>query len=188
MKAGLEGPARLIYTIYRPTCHQLPDRSFFLFGPQTVYSVEDLETAGAIPAGLNTFQRLMLRYTGNEDVGYKVGLCERDIGIYTGLLIVGISYGILNAALRRRGRQFPRMRWWVYALTVLPIAVDGLTQLFGFRESNWLLRLITGFLFGFSSAWLLYPAIGRAMDDIARSSAARNSPAQTGQNSQPAIH
>ncbi len=29
---GAELPARLIYTLYSPTCHQLPERSLFLFG------------------------------------------------------------------------------------------------------------------------------------------------------------
>jgi uncharacterized membrane protein len=29
---GADLPARLIYTLYSPTCHQLPERSLFLFG------------------------------------------------------------------------------------------------------------------------------------------------------------
>lgn len=32
--AGLHLPARIIYLVYRPTCHQLPERSFFIFGHQ----------------------------------------------------------------------------------------------------------------------------------------------------------
>ena len=42
-------------------------------------------------------------------------------------------------------------------LLVAPMAVDGLTQLGGWRESIWELRLATGVLFGLASAWLLYP-------------------------------
>ncbi len=30
--SGVELPARLIYILYSPTCHQLPERSLFLFG------------------------------------------------------------------------------------------------------------------------------------------------------------
>ncbi|PJF38116.1 MAG: hypothetical protein CUN55_18645, partial [Phototrophicales bacterium] len=37
MKLGLEGPARVIYTIYSPFCHQFAFRSFFLYGEQPVY-------------------------------------------------------------------------------------------------------------------------------------------------------
>jgi uncharacterized membrane protein len=37
------------------------------------------------------------------------------------------------------------------------MALDGLTQLAGWRESTWELRLATGLLFGVASGWLLYP-------------------------------
>ncbi|MGD2041570.1 MAG: hypothetical protein PVH11_12150, partial [Anaerolineae bacterium] len=32
MDAGYEVPAKVIYTIYRPACHQRPDRSYFYGG------------------------------------------------------------------------------------------------------------------------------------------------------------
>jgi uncharacterized membrane protein len=32
--AGLHLPARIIFLVYRPTCHQLPERSFFILGHQ----------------------------------------------------------------------------------------------------------------------------------------------------------
>lgn len=35
--AGAEFPARAIYTIYRLTCHQMPERSFFIFGKQVAF-------------------------------------------------------------------------------------------------------------------------------------------------------
>jgi len=37
MKAGFETPARMIYTVYSPLCHQLAFRSWFLFGEQAYY-------------------------------------------------------------------------------------------------------------------------------------------------------
>jgi hypothetical protein len=36
--AGWQQPAKLIYLIYSFVCHQLPERSFFLFGPRFSYS------------------------------------------------------------------------------------------------------------------------------------------------------
>lgn len=33
---GLEGPAQIIYRFYSLNCHQLPERSYFLFGPDFV--------------------------------------------------------------------------------------------------------------------------------------------------------
>ena len=36
---------KLIYLFYSFQCHQLPQRSFFLFGPQLTYSIEQINTA-----------------------------------------------------------------------------------------------------------------------------------------------
>lgn len=44
MYLGLEGPARVIYTLYSPFCHQFAFRSFFLHGEQPVYPREAART------------------------------------------------------------------------------------------------------------------------------------------------
>ena len=51
-------------------------------------------------------------------------------------------------------------------LFLIPIAIDGGTQLIGWRESNWFLRTVTGALFGFASVWLAYPYVEDAMADV----------------------
>jgi uncharacterized membrane protein len=156
MQVGLAGPARLIYLIYSPACHQLPDRSYFLFGEQPVYTLEELEDANVLPdSGL--LQRR--RFIGDETLGWKVALCERDVAIYGSMLIAGMIF----ALLRGRVRKLPLP---VFVLFVIPIAVDGLSQLFGLRTSNWWLRTVTGALFGAGVVWLVYPYIQESMDDI----------------------
>lgn len=156
MRLGLNGPARVIYTIYMPACHQLPDRSYFLFGEKTVYSLSDLEQANVLP-GLSVLQRR--QYIGDAVLGWKVALCERDVAIYGMMLIIGLFF----AALRRR---IPKMSYWIFALFVIPIAVDGFSQLAGLRTSNWWLRSVTGALFGAGVVWLAYPHLDEAMRDI----------------------
>lgn len=37
MKAGLNGPAQVLYSLYSPFCHQFAFRSLFLFGEQAAY-------------------------------------------------------------------------------------------------------------------------------------------------------
>jgi uncharacterized membrane protein len=169
MHVGATGLGELIYTVYSPTCHQLPERSYFLFGPQVVYSEAELEAAGAMPAGLNLFQREWLRYPGNPQIGYKVAFCERDVAIYGSILLAGLVYGL--ARWQRSGqpgsaKRTRKLPLWGYGLLLTPMAVDGFTQLFGLRESNWYLRLITGVLFGCASVWLAYPYIEEAMADV----------------------
>ncbi len=156
MHVGLTGPARVIYLVYSPACHQLPDRSYFLFGEQRVYTLEELEAAGSLP-GTGLLERR--RFIGDETLGWKVALCERDVAIYGAMVLAGIAF----ALLRDRVRRLPLP---VFVLFVIPIAVDGLSQLFGLRTSTWWLRTITGALFGVGVVWLVYPYIQESMDDI----------------------
>jgi uncharacterized membrane protein len=156
MQVGLTGPARLIYLIYSPACHQLPDRSYFLFGEQPVYTLEELEQASVLP-GSGLLERR--RFIGDETLGWKVALCARDVAIYGAMVVAGIVF----ALLRGRARRLPLP---VFVLFVIPIAVDGLSQLFGLRTSNWWLRTLTGALFGAGVVWLVYPYIQESMDDI----------------------
>ena len=101
------------------------------------------------------------KYIGDETLGYKVAICERDLAIY-GSMVVG---GLIFAVLRKR-RRIPRLPIGIYLLFLLPIALDGFSQLFGLRTSNWFLRSVTGALFGLATVWLAYPYIQESMDDI----------------------
>ena len=157
--AGLSRPASLIYSVYSATCHQLPERSYFLFGEQPFYSLSTLEESG-LPADQGLFQRRTFR--GGDSTGYKVAVCQRDVAIYGSVVLAGMLFAILRRRLRGIGLR-------VYLLLLIPIAVDGLSQLFGLRESNWWLRTVTGALFGGASVLLAYPYIEAAMRDVVRS-------------------
>ncbi|MDE0198636.1 MAG: DUF2085 domain-containing protein [Caldilineaceae bacterium] len=158
-RAGLTTPASLIYSVYSATCHQLPERSYFLFGEQPFYSLTALETSG-LGEDQGLFQRRAFR--GNENTGYKIAICQRDVAIYGSVVAAGLLFGILRGRVRTIGLRF-------YLVLLIPIALDGLTQLFGLRESTWWLRTFTGALFGGASVWLAYPYIEAAMRDVVRS-------------------
>lgn len=154
MKAGAELPARVIYTIYIPFCHQLPERSYFLFGEAPVYSLDDLQAAGVAGGGL--LERRF--YNGDAEHGYKAALCERDLAIYGSMFVLG-------AFLLVRNRRPPRLKpLWYILIFVLPMAVDGLSQLAGLRESNWALRTLTGVLFGVGTLCFVYPYLADALE------------------------
>ncbi len=158
MYLGATGPARLIYLVYAPTCHQLPDRSYFLFGEQRVYTVEQLEDAGVL-LGTGLLERR--RFVGDETLGWKVALCERDVAIYGSMIVAGLLFGLFR-------RRVPKLPVKIYLLFLIPIAVDGLTQLFGLRTSSWWLRTLTGALFGMATVWLAYPYVQESMDQTRR--------------------
>ncbi len=165
LRLGWTAPAQVLYSVYSFTCHQLPDHSYFLFGDSMAPTAETLIAAG-MPDTPNLFAQRV--FVGGENIGYKVALCQRDVAIYASVVIAGLIFGLL----RRRIRRLP---FKVFLLLLLPIAIDGGTQLIGLRESNWLLRTVTGAIFGVACVWIAYPYIDDAMQDVIRTESARRS-------------
>jgi uncharacterized membrane protein len=148
MSFGITGPAKAIYSLYSLTCHQLPERSFFI-GPKLYYSLEEIRKAMG-PDADNIFKRKA--FVGNEELGYKIAICQRDVAIYFSILLAGIAFSLV------RGKLEP-LSFKAFLILCIPLAVDGLTQLFGLRESTPPGRVFSGSLFGVALVWLLYPRI-----------------------------
>jgi uncharacterized membrane protein len=174
MKVGLTQPADAIYLVYSPFCHQLGFRSFFLFGEQPYYPRAAAGISGVMTfkeaTGIDENDLLAARnFTGNPTLGYKVALCERDVALYFGILV----FSILFALTGKNMKPLPFWAWVVFGL--LPIALDGFSQLFSqvgipglatilpYRESTPFLRTLTGFLFGFTTGWFGIPYIEASM-------------------------
>jgi len=151
MQAGHERLANGIYLIFRPLCHQIPERSFFLYGPQPIYSYEELS---ALVGGL-----VPQRYVGAAEIGFKVAVCQRCVAVF-GLMLIG---GLLFGAVRRWLRPLPIK---AFGLMLVPMAIDGFGQLFGLWTSSWVSRLITGGLFGLAIVWLTYPYLEQGMREV----------------------
>jgi uncharacterized membrane protein len=171
MDAGATRAGRLIYTLYSPTCHQLPERSFFLFGPRAVYAAEELEHDHFLPEGLTLLQRQALRWPGSVEAGFKVALCQRDLAIYGAIFLTGLVFAGVRHRWPRRDGRLRKVPVRYYIMLLLPIAVDGLSQLFGLRESIWPLRLLTGSIMGVATVLFAYPYVEEAMQDVAHSAA-----------------
>lgn len=104
--------------------------------------------------------------------GYRMTLDHRSLAIYAAMLAVGLIFPFVRSRLKP-------LNWRFYVLLALPMAIDGFSQMFGFRQSNWELRTITGALFGIGTAWLLYPYVETGMRD-ARDGLRRNQEAAAG--------
>ena len=181
-KINWNGPAQVIYTIYSPLCHQWAFRSFFLFGEQAYYP----HAAAKMP-GVLTFEqvsgisdvtdpsRLQARqFQGNPLLGFKLAFCERDVAIWGAMALFGLVYAITR-------RKLPKLHWTLWVLVgIVPIGLDGFSQLFSqfpnafiqsilpYRESTPFLRVLTGFLFGITTAWFMFPLIEESMSDTRR--------------------
>jgi uncharacterized membrane protein len=155
MKWGWDAAGHAIYRIYSLLCHQLPQRSFFLFGPQVSYSLEQLKEVG-----VNTFDMLELRsFIGTPAMGYKVAWSDRMVSLYSSLPLAGLMF----KALRKRT---PRLPFWGLILLTLPMVIDGASHFVsdiagigqGFRAANsWLVSLTGGI---FSDSFYAGAAMG----------------------------
>ena len=173
-----------IYFIYSFLCHQLPERSFFLFGPKISYSLAEIRSVG-----VNTSDIALLRqFIGNPEMGWKVAWSDRMVSMYASILLFGLAWRPLK-------RWIPKLPWWGFILLLLPMAVDGTSHFIsdlaglgqGFRDSNaWLavltnqvfapsfysgdavgsfnswMRLLTGILFGLGVVWFGFPYLEEA--------------------------
>ena len=88
--------------------------------------------------------------------GHQLGLCERNFSIYTSMFLGSLIFVLSK-------KRLPGIPWWVWILMMLPIAWDSITQMFGWRESTWILRVITGTLFGVGNVWFALPLMQKSL-------------------------
>lgn len=201
MANGATGPANTIYSAYSFVCHQFAFRSWYAGGEQVAYpreqansklgtfesyAVDDPAFDGVDVTTLDVFLVTAARaFRGNEVMGYKVGFCQRDVAMYTGILLSGLAFGLMRKKLK------PLKFWQYVLLAIVPMGLDGFSQMFsnppfsdpelygagygligglsqaifGLRESTPFLRTLTGLMFGLGSVWLAYPYLEEAMRD-----------------------
>jgi len=90
--------------------------------------------------------------------GHQLGLCARNLSIYSSMFLGSLIFVLSK-------KRLPGIPWWLWILMILPMAVDGLTQMVGLRESTWELRLITGTLFGLGSVWFVLPYMQKTITE-----------------------
>lgn len=150
-QAGYTRSAQLLYWFFQPLCHQIPERSFFLFGRQWTYSYEELSRllgGAAVPQ----------RWVGEAEIGFKVAVCERDVAIYGFALLAGLLFGLVRRRLKPLSLR-------VFGLLILPMAIDGVGQMIGLWDNIWS-RVATGALFGIVCVWLALPYVERGMGEV----------------------
>lgn len=181
MYLGWTGAGKAIYFIYSFFCHQLPERSFFLFGEKTMYSLNEIQAAWQDT--INPF--ILRKFIGNESMGWKIAWSDRMIAFYTSIWL----FAVLWFPFRRRVKP---LSWWGFILFLLPLIIDGGTHTFsdfagigeGFRDTNqWLatwtnnsfpatfyagdalgsfnsiMRFLSGLLAGLGIVWLAFPYV-----------------------------
>jgi uncharacterized membrane protein len=86
--------------------------------------------------------------------GEQMAFCARDFAIFAGAVGIAAIYGLWRMRFDAHHMRVPAM-----LLMIAPLAIDGLTQLLGLRESTWELRVATGLLFSAGIGWFLLPRL-----------------------------
>lgn len=86
---------------------------------------------------------------------YQLALCSRNLAIYGSLLVGSLAFRAVRNWLRP-------LDWHLWLATMLPMALDGGTQFFGWRESTWELRTLTGVILGVGLCWFVLPTVEAA--------------------------
>lgn len=154
-----------VYAVDDPDFLERYEAYFHQYRPGVPYqqpTLEQLETEWTL-----WLQFASRDFVGNDQMGYKMTLCTRDISIYSAIFIGGLIYAY--PPVRRRLRPAPL---WLYALLGLgPIGIDGFSQLLGYpplnlwspRETLPVFRIATGALFGLMNVWLAFPYLELSM-------------------------
>ncbi len=158
-----------IQNIYSNFCHQRPQSSLFLFGGENskpFYTLDELKELNVVPFDSNVSSGE--GYWGDEEIGYKVAYCIRDVGIYSALSLMGL-FLVLFMNKRRKLTKFHAI---LILLFMLPMVFDGFFQVFvmvfnpDWVPDGYLLsmfkKFLTGMLFGIGAAMLIFPNLKEA--------------------------
>ncbi len=167
MRLGWYRPAWWIYFIYGLFCHQLPQRSWFLFGPHLTPSLAAIQVASGEDADFFALRHFL----GTPELGWKLAWSDRMVSFYGGWFLFGLLYALLRGRVRG-------LRWQAAALFLLPMAVDGITHMIsdlwgvtaGFRQTNAWLAVLTGNLlpptFYAGDAWGSFNSLARLVTGL----------------------
>ena len=178
LAAGYYRAANVIYQMYNFTCHQFPTRAYFIAGEQVCMCHRCVAIYGTIFLGGLVYALIRDRLKPLPFQWYVLFLVP--IGLDGGLAMLGelaqvvptlILSGLGLAVLIVVGiiifkqKQFT---WHSYLILAIGMSALIYLQFFGPHHSNYYLRTITGFIFGFGTVWFLYPMMEEAFGDAWR--------------------
>ena len=187
MADGYEDVGKAVYRILAPHNHQLPQRSYFLYstdGGVATYSMAELVAEGADAADPESF-------LGNELIGFKTALNHRMVAIFATIFVGGLAWlalgrrphfgapwfllflipllldGFSHLISESSSLAFREQNAWAACLTGHLFSTD-------FYEGskmgslNWVLRNLTGGIFGVGIVWYLFTSFDDFFNRIKR--------------------
>jgi uncharacterized membrane protein len=174
---GFSGPANIIYSLYRAACHQLPSRSYFIFGEQVAFCQRDIAIYAALFLGglvyswaRHRLKPLPLRWYilflvpiavdgGTQMVSQLIEAISITYLWIFGLVMVGVLSFILYT---RKNLTWQSIVFFTCGPLVLLFLQFGDPH----YHSDWLRRTITGSIFGIGTVWFAYPYLEESFNEI----------------------
>lgn len=105
-----------------------------------MYSLRDIQAAWQDTAN----PMILRKFIGNDWMGWKIAWSDRMISFYTSIWL----FALARCPLRRKIKP---LSWWMFALLLLPMILDGSTHAVsdlagigqGFRDTNEWLAVLT---------------------------------------------
>jgi uncharacterized membrane protein len=183
LTAGYPRAANAIYQMYNFTCHQFPSRAYFLTGEQVCMCHRCVAMYGTIFLGGLVYGLLRPRLKPLSFRWYLLFLVP--IGLDGGLallgeltqvvptyIIAGLGLGVLLVIGLLLYKQ-KQLTWSGMLMLFIGLLAVIYVQFFGPHHSNYLLRTITGFIFGVGTVWFVYPMMDEAFGEAWRATQAK---------------
>ncbi len=152
-----EPAGNFLFTAFSYTCHQLASRSYCFYSADG--AIGDCPALHARAPVLDS----------EKGPAYEFPVCARDIAIYLGAWLSGLAVYFTKW---KGAKNTPNPIFFILAL--IPIGLDGGTQLLGWRESTNELRLITGLIAGLAFSFYFVPMLNAILLKGSRESGRKN--------------
>lgn len=167
LAAGFTGAANAIYQTYNMVCHQLPTRTYFIFGEQVAMCERCLAIYGTLFVGGLAFN--FARYKALPLRWYLLfalpmaldggSAFVSELAVVIPLWVFWLLWTIITAftvfILIKQGTFI----WQIGLVFVGGYLALAFLQFAGLRVSNWSLRTLTGAIFGVGTVWFAYPML-----------------------------
>ena len=164
---GEETVSGAVYSFHTQMCHQITARSLCFFEESGSLWVGD-----CVPQGSNwlEFDRAAakgLAITGRYEVvlngvhGFQIANCTRDLGIFAAFFVATLVFPFLK---KLDDENIPPK--WILFAALVPVGLDGLTQLVGLRQSTNTLRMLTGAIAGIVLPFYIIPMLNAVAKNV----------------------
>jgi uncharacterized membrane protein len=173
LAAGFTGAANTIYQMYNMVCHQLPTRTYFIFGQQVsmcerCISIYVTLFIGGVAFNFAHFKALSFQWYVLFALPMALdggSAFVSELAQVLPLWIFWLMWSVIAVAGWSVLTWQKAMFWQMYLVFIGGFLALAYLQFVGLRLSDVYLRTLTGALFGLGTVWFAYPTLEEGFKD-----------------------